>query len=172
MPRFADISDAEGIMGLYKAVARNVGGIAREVSEITPDYVRGNLEKSCENGICLVVENPVNDRQLLGEIHCYKLQPTVFNHILSELTIVVHPDVQQKGIGKLLFASLLKHIEEVRNDILRVELIVRESNTRAQAFYQQIGFKQEGRFEKRIDTKSGSFEADIPMAWFNVNFGR
>lgn len=170
--RFADLGDEGRIMSLYKTVAGNIGGIAREAEEVTPEYIKSNLEKAIQNGICLVVENPDNDRQFLGEIHCYKLQPAVFNHILSELTIVVHPDFQNQGIGKLLFVSLLKYIEEVRNDILRVELIVRESNTKAQMFYQKIGFKPEGRFEKRIDTKSGSFEADIPMAWFNKNFKR
>jgi ribosomal protein S18 acetylase RimI-like enzyme len=170
--RFAGLGDEGRIMSLYKTVAGNSGVIAREAEEVTPEYIRNNLGKSSQNGICLVVENPDDDRQLLGEIHCYKLEPAVFNHILSELTIVVHPDFQNKGIGKLLFTSLLKHIEEVRNDIFRVELIVRESNTKAQMFYQKIGFTPEGRFEKRIDTKSGSFEADIPMAWFNKNFKR
>jgi len=69
-----------------------------------------------------------------------------------------------------MFNSLLKLIEEKRTDILRVELIARESNTNAIKFYEKLGFKIEGRFEKRINNKNGNFEADIPMAWFNKNY--
>ena len=64
----------------------------------------------------------------------------------------------------------MNYIELKRPDILRVELIARESNTKAIDFYKQIGFVQEGRFEKRIIGTDNQFEADIPMAWFNKNF--
>jgi ribosomal protein S18 acetylase RimI-like enzyme len=46
-----------------------------------------------------------------------------------------------------------------------VELIARESNAKAIAFYQSLGFVIEGRFERRIRNPDGSLEADIPMAW-------
>ncbi|GAB3901140.1 N-acetyltransferase [Larkinella knui] len=170
--RFAELKDEAGIYDLYQQVARIPGGIAREVDEITPGYVAGNLQKSIRNGVSLVIEDPENPGVIRAEIHSYKLEPRVFNHILSELTIVVHPDFQNQGLGKRLFMDLLKHVEENRSDILRIELIARESNARAIEFYQKIGFTSEGRFEKRIDTKTGPFEADIPMAWFNRNFGK
>ncbi len=90
--------------------------------------------------------------------------------MLSELTVAVDPNYQGKGIGKLIFQSLLNIIQEERNDILRVELITRESNQKAIQFYQKLGFIIEGRFEKRISASTNTFEADIPMAWFNLNF--
>jgi len=58
---------------------------------------------------------------------------------------------------------------DVRSDILRIELIARESNKKAIAFYQKLGFQIEGRLLNRIKTESG-FEADIPMAWMNDNY--
>ncbi len=70
--------------------------------------------------------------------------------MLSELTVAVDPNYQGKGIGKLIFQSLLNIIQEERNDILRVELITRESNRKAIQFYQKLGFIIERRFEKRI----------------------
>ena len=169
--RFAERTDEGKIFTLYKKVASIPGGIAREEDEITPAYVASNLRKSLEKGVSLVIDNPDTAVDIIAEIHCYPLEPRVFGHILSELTIVVHPDFQNQGLGKRLFIDLLKHVEENRPDILRLELIARESNTKAIAFYQKIGFAIEGRFEKRIDTKTGRFEADIPMAWFNRNFG-
>lgn len=166
----AHAADESKILALYKRVAQTIGGIAREEDEITPSYVSNNLQKSLKNGVCLLIDNPDNQGEILAEVHCYLLEPKVFSHVLSELTIVVHPNFQSKGLGKILFTSLLQHVTMHRPDILRVELIARESNTKAIAFYQKLGFVIEGRMEKRIGNKTQTFEADIPMAWFNINF--
>lgn len=168
--RKTNITDSEKILSLYKSVAKYSGGIAREEDELTMQYVENNIQKSLQSGIGLVVEQPQEVQVLIGEIHTYKLEPRVFSHVLSELTIAVHPDFQGKGLGRILFESLIKYVETERTDILRVELIAREGNTKAIGFYQKIGFSIEGRFEKRINAKNGQFEADIPMAWFNKNF--
>jgi len=160
-------TDNEKVFNLYKQVANNIGGIARTIDEITVEYINDIINSSAKNGIHLVVDNPNNENQLIGEIHCYKLQPSVFNHVLSELTVVVAKEFQGKGIGKQLFKILLKKIETERKDILRVELIVRESNIKAINFYKQLGFKIEGKLENRINSGNGVFVADIPMAWIN-----
>ena len=165
--RFATSEDAAHLIVLYKLVAKTIGGIAREEIEITEDYISNFLRKSLDNGLCMIIENPQKDNEIIAEIHCYKLDPKVFNHVLSELTIVVHPNFQNQGLGKMLFTKLLENIKENRTDILRVELIARESNITAIKFYQKIGFLIEGRFENRISNHGNGFEADIPMAWFN-----
>ena len=84
--------------------------------------------------------------------------------------MVVSNNFQGKGVGKSLLMKLLNTIETERKDILRVELIVRESNKKAILFYERLGFKIEGMFENRIDSRNGAFEADIPMAWMNKNY--
>ncbi|WP_019668833.1 GNAT family N-acetyltransferase [Eudoraea adriatica] len=169
--RFANLTDKENVLKLYKRVSKINGGIARTENEITETYIINNLKKSIDNGISLIVDNP-NCSKIIAEIHCYKLTPSVFDHVLSELTIVVDPKFQNQGLGKLLFKSLLKHIEDNRTEILRVELIARESNTKAITFYEKLGFKIEGRFERRINNGTENFEADIPMAWFNKNYAQ
>lgn len=85
-------------------------------------------------------------------------------------TVLVDQDFQGQGIGKNLFTKLLEIISTTRTDILRVELVVQESNTKAIEFYKKIGFVIEGRFEKRIRLDRNKFEADIPMAWINKNY--
>lgn len=97
------------------------------------------------------------------------MEPSVFSHVLSDLTIAVDPEYQGRGLGNRLFQTLLDHITEERNDIIRVELIARESNTRALRLYRKLGFQAEGRLEMRIHSV-GRLEADIPMAWFNEKF--
>ena len=162
--------DRAKIFELYKIVSQIPGGIARIENEITQGYIDTAMKCSANNGLQLVAEDPAGNNQLIGEIHCYKLGPSVFNHVLSELTIVVHPGFQSMGIGKKLFGALLEIVSNERPDILRIELIVRESNLKAIGFYQSLGFTIEGRLEKRIRGITGLLEADIPMAWFNASF--
>ena len=168
--RQANPSDKDKILTLYKRVAEKTMGIARTESEIDENYVQSFMDNSRETGIELVIDANSDSKEIIAEIHCYKLGPKVFSHVLSELTIVIDPDFQGKGIGKSIFTHLLDFISANRSDILRVELITRESNQKAINFYKKLGFGLEGKFENRITTNKGSFEADIPMAWFNKNY--
>ncbi len=164
--RNANPSDFNKIYSLYKKVAEATIGIARRPHKVTEDYIRGFMEAAAATGIELVIDNPEDPEVTIAEIHCYQMGMQKFNHVLDELTIAVHPAFQGKGLGKMIFKQLLQSITDNRPDILRVELFTQESNARAIALYQQLGFEQEGRFAKRILGKNG-LEADIPMAWFN-----
>lgn len=92
--RFATSEDAANLNILYKSVAKTIGGIARLEKEITDVYILNFLNKALDNGLCLIIENPQKDNEIIAEIHCYKLGLKVFDHVLSELTIVVHPNFQ------------------------------------------------------------------------------
>ncbi len=155
------------ILELYQKATLIPGGLVRIQSEISTDYVRGFLKKSHESGVSLIA---FSGMQIIGEIHAYKLEPSVFSHVLSELTIVVHPDFRGKGVGKALFSAFIEEVKSNRLDILRVELAARESNRNAISMYESLGFRREGELKKRINSGKGVFEADIPMAWINPNF--
>jgi ribosomal protein S18 acetylase RimI-like enzyme len=162
-------TDKNQIISLYKRVSQHSNGLARRYDEITEAYVQHFMGNAANNGIEYVAEH-TQTNTIVGEIHCYPLQPAVLAHVLGELTIAVDPGFQQQGIGKALFQTLLKEVEENRKDILRVELIARESNKKAIAFYQSLGFTIEGRLANRIRSASGGFEDDIPMGWMNRNY--
>lgn len=168
--RTANIDDLQRIIRLYKAVAKNEGGLARLDDEVSEEYVTNFISKSFSTGLIIVAEHPDNPDELVGEIHAYKPGIKVFNHVLSELTIAIHPDFQGKKIGRTIFTIFLEEVGRNRPDVARVELITREGNTRAIALYQSLGFRIEGRLEMRIKNADGSYEADIPMGWQNPNF--
>ncbi|GAB3223439.1 GNAT family N-acetyltransferase [Algoriphagus aestuariicola] len=155
------------ILDLYRRVAFIPGGLSRSPDEVSVEYVRDFLKKSHESGVSLIA---FSGMQIVGEVHAFKLNPKVFSHVLSELTVVVDPNFIGKGVGKALFLAFLAEVRSNRPDILRVELIARESNAKAIQLYGSLGFQQEGRMEKRINSGKGHFEADIPMAWINPNF--
>ncbi len=163
--RSAQLKDAQGIRQLYQAVARIEGGLARVEDEISEDYVLHNLSSGLNKGICLVA---VQEDQIIAEIHAYPPFPKVFAHVLSDLTIAVHPQFQGGGVGRAIFTQLLTHVREQKPNIQRVELIARESNQKAIRFYQSLGFEIEGAMRGRIRRHDGSFEADIPMAWLRT----
>ena len=158
----AELDDVAEIFGLYRAVAAIEGGLARTAEEISAEYVENFVSRAVGTGIIVVARS---GERIVGEIHAYALGPKVFAHVLGELTIAVHPDFQGCGVGKAIFTELMRQVKETRPDILRVELIARESNAKAIEFYEKLGFETEGRMRRRIRSVGGGFEADIPMAW-------
>lgn len=165
--RKTNIRDYPILIDLYKEVARISGGIIRTDSEIDFDYINMFIENSLKKGLSLVAEK---DSEIVGEIHAYTPDILAFRHMLSDLTIVIHPDYQNQGIGKELFKEFLQIIQEEFKHILRIELYVREENTPIVRFYESLGFINEGRQENKILNTSNELETPLHMAWFNPNF--
>jgi ribosomal protein S18 acetylase RimI-like enzyme len=168
--RHADAGDAAKIFTLYKAVGAAPIGIARAPEEVSVAYIENFMQQAAHAGIELVIDNPDNANEIIAEIHCHTPALNLLRHIMSDLTIAVHPSFQGRGLGKQIFTQLLEIITAGRPGILRVELYTQESNERAIALYKKLGFVAEGRFEKRVYSRQGVLEADIPMAWFNPSY--
>jgi ribosomal protein S18 acetylase RimI-like enzyme len=168
--RIAELTDIPRLVKLHRDVARVSGGIARMEDEVNDDHVRHFVEKSLAGGFIIVAEDEKDSDVLVAEIHAWKIGLRSFNHVLSNLTIVVHPDHQGKGIGRMIFMLLLDEIVRTRPDIGKVELYTSEKNTKAISLYQSLGFMIEGRMEMRYKNREGMFEADIPMGWQNPGF--
>lgn len=92
---------------------------------------------------------------IIGEIHAYTPQLYAFQHLLTDLTIVVHPDHQGKHAGRKLFERFLEIVESDYPHILRVELYVRAHNIKNVQFYSSLGLKTEGLHERKLYTGPG-----------------
>lgn len=154
-------ADAPAVRALYQRVAQASGGLARQPNEITADYVQHFLDRAQAQGVGLVAEQA---GQVVAEIHAYASGLQIFAHVLGDLTVAVDAAVQGRGVGRRLFEALLGEVQSRFSHVRRVELLVRESNARALALYEQLGFRREGRLEGRVASGHG-LEADIPMAW-------
>lgn len=161
------MEDQVALCQLYKEVAKRSGGIVRNAFEINEVYVNGFLQKTIETGLGFCTHHL---DQIVGEIHAYKDDIYAHRHVLGELTIIVHPDFQGKGLGKQLFTHFLKTVQTTWKDILRVELFVREQRTRTVQFYTKLGFKLEGRFPNKVYNADGTFETPLQMCWINPSF--
>lgn len=163
--RPATLSDFAAIRALHISVATRSGGIARYADEITDEYVNEFITRSLRNGVIVVAEDSAT-HVIAGELHAYPYGVRRLAHVLTSLTIVVDPDAQGQGIGRQMFETLLHEVRENRPDILRIELIVQESNPYARRLYESVGFRVEGRLTDGImNTKTGLPETDLPMAW-------
>ena len=165
--RKTKLEDSAEILKLYKAVSTIDGGIIRNEAEISSDFIEDFLQKSLTNGLTLVA---TIDEQIVGEIHAYTPDIHAFQHLLTDLTIVVAVDEHGKGIGKKLFEHFLNQVIDSYPHILRVELFVRERNEKNVAFYEKLGFQNEGRQDRKIFKSPGVFDTPLHMAWFNPNY--
>jgi putative acetyltransferase len=155
-------ADAAALLALHKAAAVTPGGLARMPDEITSAYVAGFLEKAAAEGIGLGAWSA--DGMLCGEIHAVRMTPALFGHVLSDLTVAVHPDWQGRGVGSALFGALITAARRLDPPIGRIELMTGAGNIGAIRLYERLGFRHEGRFVGRGRLSDGRVEDDIAMA--------
>jgi len=159
--RSAQFNDLEEIKNLYLAVTARPHGLARTPEEINDFYIKDFLTNSLEQGLIWVLEQ---EKELWGEIHGYTLSPAIFRHTLTNVTFVIHPDQQKKGLGKMLFGKFMEKVKIEMPHIMRIELITQENNLGAIHLYESFGFKREGVMKRRI-WKDGAFANDTLYAW-------
>lgn len=155
-------SDQNGLLALYQAVAAQAGSLARRAEEIDAAYIQGFVDKAGRAGVQLVA---VDAQGLCADIHASRPQPRDFQHVLGDLTVVVHPRIQGQGLGRQLFTAFLDHVRQHETGVTRVELITRESNARARKLYESLGFQLEGRLRARVRHGDGHLEDDLFYAW-------
>ncbi len=81
---------------------------------------------------------------------------------MVHLTIAVHEGAQEKGIGKAMLGHLIEWSRKTTS-VEKIELHVRSSNKRAMSLYQKFGFKEEGRWKRRVKIKEGQYLDDVLM---------
>jgi putative acetyltransferase len=140
---------------------RAEGGLGRLPDEMDLQWMEQGLTAALDGGIAI---GAWESSQLVGLIKTSRMPSVQFQHVLWDLTVAVDPDFQGRGIGQRLFAELLGTAKALTPRIDRVELVVREGLIHAIRLYERLGFRREGRFERRFRLSSGVYEADIPMA--------
>jgi ribosomal protein S18 acetylase RimI-like enzyme len=155
-------ADAAAVLALHKAAAVTPGGLARMPDEVTAAYVDGFLAKTARDGVALAAWS--DDGDLCGEIHVARMTPALFAHVLSDLTVAVHPDWQGRGVGSALFQALIARARTLTPAVGRIELMAGAGNTGAIRLYERLGFRHEGRFIGRGRLSDGRVEDDVAMA--------
>ena len=162
--RHATKADIPALVTFYKTAAVQKNNLlVKTPDEITPEYVTSIVTNKTNDGFCLVAKD--DNKQLYGVIHTQRLEQTQ-SQTLGETTLLINPELLGKGLDQQLLASSIHVIKESYHDILRFEAVVRESDQQSINLYSSVGFKQEGRLEKRIVNNNGDLEASVVMVWF------
>ncbi len=151
-------ADAPALLALMR---RAEGGLGRLPDEMDLPWMEEALAGALAGGVAIgawVGARPI------GLIKASRMPSVQFQHVLWDLTIAVDPDSQGLGIGRRLFEELIASARSMTPAVERIELVVREGLTHAIRLYERVGFRQEGRFERRFRLSDGSVEADLPMA--------
>lgn len=122
--------------------------------EMSKAFVKENLEGNWPHVVAIV------DNKVVGWCDISSIHRHVAEHVGS-LGIGVLDSFRGMGIGKAL---MLKALELAKDKgLTRIELTVRENNTRAIELYKKLGFVTEGLHQNaiRID---GKYENYISMA--------
>lgn len=158
---YSSITDPAALQALHISVAEGAGGfLARSADECSLSYFQTVIEHSLSSGINI---GAYDGDKLVGFIYAYKSRLKVFNHVLSNMTLGVHPQYQNQGIGKNLVSRFMIDVES-KKDIIRIELFTVEVNKQAIKLYESFGFKQEGVFRDRA-VLNNKLVNDIAMAW-------
>jgi ribosomal protein S18 acetylase RimI-like enzyme len=156
------VADADAALSLYRIVASTPNsGLARHSDEMSREYVAAFLGDADGRGVSIAAF--LGDA-MAGEIHAMRMQPRQFNHVMTDLTIAVHPRMQGRGVGSRLFVALFDVAARCSPPVTRIELVARTGNAAAIRLYERLGFRAEGRFVGRVRLADGSIEDDIPMA--------
>ena len=160
---FRSLSQTDAPAALALMRRAEGGALARLPEEMDLAWMEEALAGALAGGIAI---GAWDGARLIGLIKASRMPSVQFQHVLWDLTVAVDPDAQGRGVGHGLFEELLAAADRSPRRLERIELVVREGLTHAIRLYERLGFRQEGRFERRFRLAAGTYEADLPMALF------
>jgi ribosomal protein S18 acetylase RimI-like enzyme len=160
--RKATLKDVEQIYNLYKIVAKhNPGNLTQEEDEITTYYVEKMVKNGLERGLILVTER---EGQIIGYFKAFTSEFRNMAHILSDLTLMIHPNYQKIGYGSMLFKKSLEEITKNMRHIYQTEFTTGMQNI---LFYKKFGFEIAIEYEDIENNKVA-----VLMTQKNINFSQ
>ena len=137
----ADEKDAEEILALQKLCFQPEGRLTGDFNipplTQTLESIRGDMRRQ-------VYLKAILDGRIIGSVRGYEAEGTC--HIGR---LIVHPDYQNKGLGKKLMADIEGRFAGVR----RFELFTGAINQRNLSLYQKLGYAifKTGKFGEKVE---------------------
>lgn len=135
-------------------ISERVGKTQERICTLT-EYEHSLVAEVEENGV----------RRVVGEICLFISRNPRLRHSGS-IGIMVHPDYQGKGVGKVLFEKILDLADNWLM-LKRLELGVFTDNERAIKLYESMGFVIEGT-KKYAAARNGEYADEYFMARYNL----
>ncbi|MFJ5760786.1 GNAT family N-acetyltransferase [Neobacillus sp. NPDC093182] len=124
----AKVEDSAEILSLQKLAYVSQAELAGDYSIQPLTQTLAELEKEFENNLILIY---MHDGNIIGSVRGYERDGTC--HISK---LMVHPEFQNRGIGK----ELMRKIESMFIDV-RFELFTGSQSTKNISFYEKLGYR-------------------------------
>ena len=160
MIRSARAEDAHVLAQAERTIAATPGLLVSQPAELPDERFAQKIAAldGADNGHYLVAETA---DQIVGHGMLDPLPLVAVRHVVH-LTLVVHPGWQGRGVGRALLTSLIEWARAA-SAVEKIELNVRSSNTVAQALYRKMGFREIGRWRRRVKVAPGQYLDDVAM---------
>lgn len=136
----------------FITLADEFTGTVQEKASLIRDLRRS------ENSVMLVARD---GRRIAGYCVAYGGELERQRHV-ARFEIMVHPDLRNRGIGKVLLQALVEWARDNRL-VTKLSLNVFSTNTRAIRLYKAMGFSEEGRRAKEYRDPDGTWRDEILM---------
>jgi RimJ/RimL family protein N-acetyltransferase len=154
--RPASAGDAADLVALRDSIAAEGRWVAAEAGERTVlEESLGLASLLSHGGLALVVE--VEDR-LVGQLAVHR-RPGRYEAHVGEVSITVHRDHREQGLGRALLETAVAWARAVR--LRKLALGVFPDNLRAIALYRSVGFVDEGLLAAHV--RIGGEERDLTV---------
>lgn len=151
---WAEVSNAGGAVGFVPPVTRE---------DVRPDLLK-KLTALAERRERLLVGRD-EDGRVLATAYLAPNGHRLMQHWLWVYTVMVHPSVQGKGIGRRLMAAVADAARTI-DGIDAIRLTCR-GGSGARRFYEACGYKEVGRVPGAIKVAEDDFRDDITM-WLEL----
>lgn len=139
----AKVGDAAKILSIQKLAYRSEAELYGDFNIEPLKQTVGDVEKAFEDYLILIY---IEDGELVGSVRAYQKDETCY---IGKL--MVHPDFQNKGIGK----ALMNEIERQFN-VVRFELFTGSKSEKNISFYEKLGYAGY-KTEKLLDREETIF---------------
>ncbi|HUR88335.1 MAG TPA: GNAT family N-acetyltransferase [Ramlibacter sp.] len=152
----AELAALLGLPGVYEGLLQ---------TPHTPNASRIEYHQKVEPRECRLVA--VSDGKIVGMAGLHIMGTTLRRSHARTLGLFVIPEMQGRGIGRKLLASVIDWADKWGH-VLRIELHVHADNERAHALYKSMGFIDEGR-HKGFALRGGQYIDSVSMARLHPN---
>ena len=160
--RDARLTDAPMLCAGERATVATPGFLVSQPDEFREEDFSARIALLADGrGKYLVAER---DGVVIGHVCLWPMPLANLAHVVR-LDICVYPGFTDHGVGRHLLDALIDWAKG-RDEVRKIELLVRAGNARAIHLYRSFGFIEEGRLRGRIRQPDGSYMDDLTMALF------
>jgi RimJ/RimL family protein N-acetyltransferase len=155
--------DGPALISAERRISLEPGLLLSAPHEILPEAFQDKIRELSDNprGVYLVAEI---DSHVVGHGYLNPMYLEAIQHV-ADLTLAIHTGHQGHGIGERLLVQMLEWARNCSR-LEKIEAQIRSTNTRAISLCKKVGFKEEGRWLRRIKLANDQYVDDVVMGYW------